>query len=107
FGDSDLKLVVADIDWGVLYVLAVGSIATYGAVIAGWASNNNWSLLGSMRASSQMISYEVTMGLSLVGLFMVYGTLRLPELATAQDTTFRLLGFLELAGVVAHLPGWL
>ena len=77
FGDTTLNLVVADIDWGMLYVLAVGSIATYGAVIAGWASNNNWSLLGSMRASSQMISYEVTMGLSLVGLFMVFGTLRL------------------------------
>jgi len=107
FGASDLKLVVADIDWGMLYVLAVGSIATYGAVIAGWASNNNWSLLGSMRASSQMISYEVTMGLSLVGLFMAFGTLRLPEMAAAQDTTFRLLGFLELFGVVSQLPGWL
>jgi NADH-quinone oxidoreductase subunit H len=107
FGDSDLKLVVADIDWGMLYVFAVGSIATYGAVIAGWASNNNWSLLGSMRASSQMISYEVTMGLSIVGLFMAFGTLRLTEMAAAQDTTFRLLGFLELLGVVRQLPGWL
>jgi NADH-quinone oxidoreductase subunit H len=107
FGGSDLKLVVADIDWGMLYVLAVGSIATYGAVIAGWASNNNWSLLGSMRASSQMISYEVTMGLSIVGLFMVFGTLRLPEMAAAQDQTFRLLGFLELLGVASPLPAWL
>jgi NADH-quinone oxidoreductase subunit H len=107
FGDTTLNLVVADIDWGMLYVLAVGSIATYGAVIAGWASNNNWSLLGSMRASSQMISYEVTMGLSIVGLFMVFGTLRLPEMAAAQDTTFRVLGFLELFGVVERLPAWL
>jgi NADH-quinone oxidoreductase subunit H len=107
FGDTELNLVVADIDWGMLYVFAVGSIATYGAVIAGWASNNNWGLLGSMRASSQMISYEVTMGLSLVGLFMVFGTLRLPEIAAAQDTTFRLLGFLELFGVVRALPAWL
>jgi NADH-quinone oxidoreductase subunit H len=107
FGGTTLNLVVADIDWGILYVLAVGSLATYGAVIAGWASNNNWSLLGSMRASSQMISYEVTMGLSLVGLFMAFGTLRLTEMAAAQDTTFRLLGFLELAGVVRQLPGWL
>jgi NADH-quinone oxidoreductase subunit H len=107
FGDTRLSLVVADIDWGMLYVFAVGSLATYGAVIAGWASNNNWSLLGSMRASSQMISYEVTMGLSLVGLFMAFGTLRLPEMAIAQDTTFRILGFLETFGVVGHLPGWL
>ena len=105
FGDTSLNLVVADIDWGMLYVLAVGSIATYGAVIAGWASNNNWSLLGSMRASSQMISYEVTMGLSLVGLFMVFGTLRLPEMAIAQDTTFRLLGFLELFGWLDRAAG--
>jgi len=107
FGERTLSLVVADIDWGMLYVFAVGSIATYGAVIAGWASNNNWGLLGSMRASSQMISYEVTMGLSVVGLFMVFGTLRLPEMALAQDTTFRVLGFLEPAGVVAALPPWL
>lgn len=107
FGESVLNLVVADIDWGMLYVFAVGSLGTYGAVIAGWASNNNWSLLGSMRAASQMISYEVTMGLSLVGLFMVFGSLRLTDIALAQDTTFRLLGFLELFGVVGQLPGWL
>jgi len=107
FGERSLQLVVADIDWGMLYVFAVGSIATYGAVIAGWASNNNWGLLGSMRASSQMISYEVTMGLSLVGVFMVFGTLGLPEMAAAQDTTFRVLGFVEHFGWVAQLPAWL
>ena len=107
FGDTDLSLVVADIDWGMLYVFAVGSIATYGAVIAGWASNNNWSLLGSMRASSQMISYEVTMGLSLVGIFMAFGTLSLPEMAATQDQTFRLLGFAEHLGFVQVLPAWL
>jgi len=107
FGDHDLNLVVADIDWGMLYVFAVGSLATYGAVIAGWASNNNWSLLGSMRASSQMISYEVTMGLSVVGLFMAYGTLKLPEMAAFQDQTFRLLGFVEHFALVETLPAWL
>lgn len=95
FGDATVSLVVADIDWGMLYILAVGSLATYGAVMAGWASNNNWGLLGSMRASAQMISYEVTMGLSIVGLFMCYGTLRLTEMAVAQDSTFRVFGFLE------------
>jgi len=100
-----LNLVVADIDWGMLYVFAVGSLATYGAVMAGWASNSNWGLLGSMRASAQMISYEVTMGLSLVGLFMVYDSLRLTEIAQAQDATFRILGFVELLG--ASVPGWL
>jgi NADH-quinone oxidoreductase subunit H len=105
FDGWTLNLVVADIDWGMLYVFAVGSIATYGAVMAGWASNSNWGLLGSMRASAQMISYEVTMGLSLVGLFMVYDSLRLTEIAQAQDATFRIFGFLELLG--ASVPGWL
>ncbi len=105
FPGGALSLVVADIDWGMLYVFAVGSIATYGAVMAGWASNNNWSLLGSMRASAQMISYEVTMGLSIVGLFMCFGTLRLTEIALAQDATFRVFGFLEHFGLMSQLPG--
>jgi NADH-quinone oxidoreductase subunit H len=100
-----LNLVVADIDWGMLYVFAVGSIATYGAVMAGWASNSNWGLLGSMRASAQMISYEVTMGLSLVGIFLVYDSLRLTDIALAQDASFRVFGFLELLGT--SVPAWL
>nr|NIQ91325.1 NADH-quinone oxidoreductase subunit H [Deltaproteobacteria bacterium]NIU60581.1 NADH-quinone oxidoreductase subunit H [Stutzerimonas stutzeri]NIV49151.1 NADH-quinone oxidoreductase subunit H [Gammaproteobacteria bacterium] len=97
---------VADPDWGLLYIFAIGSIATYGTVIAGWSSNNNWSLLGSLRASAQMISYEVTMGLSVVGVFMVFQTLKLTDMAIAQDTTLRVFGFVEvLLGV--PLPGWL
>ena len=106
-GFEPTTLVAADIDWGVLYIFAIGSIATYGAVLAGWASNNNWAMLGSLRASAQMISYEVTMGLSIVGLFMVYQTLRLTTMAEAQDTTFHLLGFLQTFGVVDSLPAWL
>jgi NADH-quinone oxidoreductase subunit H len=96
FGDSTLNLVVADIDWGLLYIFAIGSIAAYGTVIAGWSSNNNWSMLGSLRASAQMISYEVTMGLTVVGVFMVFQTLRLSDMALAQDSTFRLFGFFDL-----------
>jgi NADH-quinone oxidoreductase subunit H len=107
FGDTVVNLVVADLDWGLLFVFAIASLATYGTVIAGWASNNNWSLLGSLRASAQMISYEVTMGLSVVGVFMCFQTLRLTDMAIAQDTTFRLLGFLEHFGWVDALPGWL
>jgi NADH-quinone oxidoreductase subunit H len=106
FGDTRVSLVVANIDWGMLYVFAVGSLATYGAVMAGWASNSNWALLGSMRASAQMISYEVTMGLSVVGLFMCFGTLSLVEMAQAQDTTFRAFGFLDhVFGM--PVPAWL
>jgi NADH-quinone oxidoreductase subunit H len=106
FGDSTLSLVVANPDWGVLYVFAIGSLATYGTVMAGWSSNNNWSLLGGMRASAQMISYEVTMGLSVVGVFMVFHTLKLQDMALAQDTTFRLFGFLERV-LGLPVPSWL
>ncbi|TFG96929.1 MAG: NADH-quinone oxidoreductase subunit H, partial [Myxococcales bacterium] len=106
FGDTRLSLVAADPDWGLLYIFAIGSIATYGTVMAGWSSNNNWSLLGAMRASAQMISYEVTMGLSVVGVFMVFQTLKLTDMALAQDSTFRLLGFLDvLFGI--PVPAWL
>jgi NADH-quinone oxidoreductase subunit H len=106
YGERAIGLVIADLDWGMLYLLAVGSIAAYGTVIAGWASNNNWSLLGSLRASAQIISYEVTMGLSIVGVFMVFETLRLTEMAAAQDTSFRLFGFLEAFRWMA-VPAWL
>ncbi len=99
FGESTINLVVADIDWGLLYVFAVGAIAAYGTVIAGWASNNNWSLLGSLRASAQMISYEVTMGLAVVGIFMVFQTLKLSEMGLAQDQTLWLFGAIPV-------PNW-
>ncbi len=106
FGETTISLVVADPDWGMLYIFAIAGIATYGTIIAGWSSNNNWSLLGSLRASAQMISYEVTMGLSLVGVFMVFQTLKLTDMAIAQDTTLRVFGFVEvLFGL--PLPGWL
>ncbi len=114
FGDWTLNLVVADIDWGLLYIFAIGSIAAYGTVIAGWSSNNNWSMLGGLRASAQMISYEVTMGLTVVGVFMVFQTLRLSDMALAQDSTFRVFGFFDLLFGVdwfrgldfVRLPSW-
>jgi NADH-quinone oxidoreductase subunit H len=114
FGGHTISLVAANPDWGLLYVFAIGSIATYGTVMAGWSSNNNWSLLGGLRASAQMISYEVTMGLSVVGIFMVFQTLKLQDMCLAQDTTFRIFGFLQhLIGVPVpwfldwiRLPAW-
>jgi len=108
FGDHTISLVAADPDWGLLYIFAIGSLAAYGAVMAGWASNNNWSLLGGLRASAQMISYEVTMGLSVVGIFMVFSTLQLQDMALAQDTTFRVFGFVErIFGVEASALDWI
>jgi NADH-quinone oxidoreductase subunit H len=105
-GGEEFSLVAANPDWGLLYIFAIGSIAMYGTVLAGWSSNNNWSLLGGLRASAQMISYEVTMGLSVVGVFMVFSTLQLQDMVVAQDDTFRVFGFFEtLFGL--SLPPWL
>jgi NADH-quinone oxidoreductase subunit H len=76
--------VIPHLDVGVLYVFAFASLAVYGAALGGWASNNKLSLLGGVRASSQMIAYEVALGLSLVGAMMAFGTLRLEQMAVEQ-----------------------
>ena len=104
---ADWQMVVADLDYGVLYLFAVGSIATYGSMLAGWAGNNNWGILGSLRVSAQMLSYEVAMGISIVGVFMIFGTLRLTDMGVAQQELFRVFGFVEHLGLVETLPGWL
>ena len=66
---------VFNIEWGLIFYFAILTVANYGAVVAGWASYNKWALLGGLRASSQMMSYEVAMGLSLMGVFLLAGTL--------------------------------
>lgn len=104
---THVSLTVADLDYGVLYVFAVGSIATYGSMLAGWAGNNNFGMLGSIRVSAQMISYEVALGITVVGLFMIFGTLRLTEMGVMQQETFRLFGFLEHFGWVAQGTRWI
>lgn len=90
---------ITDINIGLLYLLGVVSIGVYGIMIGGWASNNKYSLLGALRASSQMISYEVAMGLALIALVMMTGTLSLGEIARQQDAgmaniVYQPLGFL-------------
>ena len=77
-------LQVVDLNVGVLYFFAVAGTGIVGAALAGWASDNKYSLLGGLRAASQMVSYEVTMGLTLIGAMMVYGTLRLDEMVRWQ-----------------------
>ena len=74
-----------DVGIGVLYVFAFGAIAFYGLMLGGWASGSKYSFLGAMRAAAQLISYEVAMGLSLVGVLMTAGTLSLTEIVTAQE----------------------
>jgi NADH-quinone oxidoreductase subunit H len=74
-----------DVGIGVLYVFAFGAIAFYGLMLGGWASGSKYSFLGAMRAAAQLISYEVAMALSLVGVLMTAGTLSLTEIVTAQE----------------------
>ena len=77
-------LQVAKVDWGILYVFALASIAVFGTALAGWTSNNKLALLGGLRASAQLVSYEVTLGLTVVGTFIAFGTLRLDGMAQLQ-----------------------
>jgi len=79
-----IKLMIADVDIGVLYLLALTSIGVYGVSLAGWSSNNKYSLLGGLRSSAQLISYELSMGLSLIGVIMISGTLRLDQTVLQQ-----------------------
>lgn len=88
-------LQVADVPVAVLVVLAASSMGVYGLVLAGWASNSTWSLLGGMRAAAQMISYEVAMGLSMVAVFMTAHSMSTSQIVSAQahGTNFSLFGF--------------
>jgi NADH-quinone oxidoreductase subunit H len=86
FGSSlfGVPMVIADVNIGVLYVFAVSSLGVYGIVLAGWASNSKYPFLGGIRSSSQMISYELALGLSVIPVFMICGTLNLPEIVLWQ-----------------------
>ncbi|HEY5919723.1 MAG TPA: NADH-quinone oxidoreductase subunit NuoH [Chryseolinea sp.] len=83
-GGETYILQIVDLNIGILYVFAVVSIGVYGIMIGGWASNNKFSLLGAIRASAQMISYEIGMGLSIIALIMMTGTLSLREITELQ-----------------------
>lgn len=84
-GGVEYSLQISDLNIGILYLFGVVSLGVYGIMIGGWASNNKYSLLGGIRASSQMISYEVAMGLSIIALVMTTGTLSLKEIAAQQQ----------------------
>jgi NADH-quinone oxidoreductase subunit H len=100
-GDQRILLQVSQIDGGVLYVLAMTSLAVYAIMIAGWASNNKFSLLGGLRSSAQMVSYELAMGLSVACMFLFYGTTRLDQIVEMQN------GSAHLAGLDLYvLPAW-
>jgi NADH-quinone oxidoreductase subunit H len=82
---KDILLQATDIDVAILYVFGIVSLGVYGIMIGGWASNNKFSLMGAIRAASQMVSYEVAMGLSIVALLMMTGTLSLKEISAQQS----------------------
>ncbi|MGH2458068.1 MAG: NADH-quinone oxidoreductase subunit NuoH [Chloroflexota bacterium] len=95
-----IGLEVADVNISVLYVLGATSLGIYGIVLAGWASNNKYSLLGGVRSTAQMISYELALGLSLVGVLMITGTLRLTDIVNAQSSTWFI--FLQPLGFIIY-----
>ncbi len=100
-----VALAIFSPDAGILYVFALSSISVYGTALAGWASNNKLGLLGGVRASSQMISYEVSLGLSLVGVLIAYRSLRLDEIVLAQGEAA--LGPISAIGFLLQPLGFL
>lgn len=92
--EHPVPLQIARLDVGLLFYFAISSLAVYGATLAGWASHNKWAMMGGLRASSQMMSYEVTMGMAVLGSFLVFGTLEPGAIAAAQ-TSFLDLGDLS------------
>jgi NADH-quinone oxidoreductase subunit H len=81
----DVGLVLADVNAGLLYIVALSSIGVYGVIIAGWASNSKYALLGAVRSAAQMVAYEIAMGFALVGVLVASGTLHLGEIVMAQQ----------------------
>lgn len=104
--DSPVKMVAIDVDFGILYLFAIASLAVYGTSLAGWSSNNKFALLGGIRASSQMISYEVALGLSLVGMMIAFSTVRLAGATGMSEMQMSYLWGGKLGGVDVGLPAW-
>ena len=96
-GGRVIELQVAKIDVAVLYIFAMLSLGVYGVILAGFASRSNYAFLGALRASAQMLSYEIALGISIIGVIMIFGTLDLQELVRAQGAT--LGGILPMWGI--------
>ena len=97
FGERTWPLQIARVDAGLLVVFAFGGLAIIGAMLAGWSSGNKFSLLGALRAGSQMISYELVLALTLLGLVLIYGTVDLDVIVRQQSGIA--FGFLSLFAV--------
>jgi NADH-quinone oxidoreductase subunit H len=103
-GGRKIDLQVLDLNVGVLFVFALLSMSIYGVILSGWASNNRWTLLGAIRGSAQMISYEVAFGLSLIGLIMVFPSLKFSEIVYFQGDL--LFGWLPKWGLFIQPLGF-
>ncbi|MCI0453074.1 MAG: NADH-quinone oxidoreductase subunit H, partial [Candidatus Latescibacteria bacterium] len=99
----EISMQVADLNAGILFILAITSLNVYGIILAGWSSNNKFALLGGLRSSAQMISYEIPLGLALVGVFMVYGSAQLNEIVRGQGDL--LWGFVPKWGLFVQPLG--
>lgn len=86
-----IQFQLADVNVAVLYLLAIGSLGVYGIVLGGWSANNKYSLLGSLRSTAQMVSYEVSLGLSLVGVLMISQSLSLVDIVEKQSTIWNVV----------------
>jgi NADH-quinone oxidoreductase subunit H len=103
-GGREISLQVLDLNAGLLFILAMLSLGIYGIILSGWASRNRFTLLGGMRGAAQLISYEVALGLSLIGIIMVYPSLRLQTIVQFQGEY--LLGFIPKWGVLLQPLGF-
>lgn len=92
----DMNMVLADLDAGLIYILAMTSVAVYGVIIAGWASNSKYAFLGSLRSAAQIVSYEIAMGFALVGVLMCANSLNLGKIVMGQEGGFWHWYFLPL-----------
>jgi NADH-quinone oxidoreductase subunit H len=97
---TPIPLAVGDVNAGILFVLGATSLGIYGIVLAGWSSNNKYSLLGGVRSSAQMISYELSLGLSLIGVLLIAGSLRLTDIVNAQQAAWFI--FLQPLGFIVY-----
>jgi len=95
-GGQVVNFQIADLNVGVLYIFAIASLGVYGIIMGGWASNNKYAILGSVRSSAQMISYELSMGLSIVGILMTFSSVKLGDIARMQGEVLLQLGPLAI-----------
>jgi len=99
-----MPLGLADLNVGIMYILSVTSIAVYGVALGGWASNNKYATLGGLRASAQMIAYEIPLGLSMIGVLMLAGSMSMGDIVAAQSSMW-FVAYQPLAALIFYIAG--